>query len=401
MYLFRGKKYFRIVLINIFLIIITSVIAVGFLNSKIKDDFFNMEENLIRQIADYQEFEKRDIVSEINNSISIEDTKNILLELQNDKYNSRINKNFTSNNIVIMIASTLSVFLIMHIINFVYINYSQKKYIKDIDEFINSVMDKSFKKHLPETNEGLISKLNNRFNKLGLSIRRNYQKLENEHLKMREALADISHQVKTPIAALSMYNEILLEDENIPKEKKDFLELSEGQITRLKWLITSILKISRFEANSIVLKNDKFEISALSENFEKLLLNQLNKNNLKISQTGDLNSEVELDFNWTSEALLNIVKNATEHAYKNTEININYIVNVAMIKIDVTNIGDNIEENDLKKLFQRFYKSSKNTNPESVGIGLNLSKQIVERQLGTISVQNIPDGVQFSLIFLR
>lgn len=401
MYLFKGRRYFKIVLINLVLIILASIIAVGYLNSKINENLFNIEEKLIVQIVDYKRFEDRDIVKEIANSRSQKETNEILNELKNNKYNSRVDEKLTSNNIMILLVSTISIFLIMHIINFIYLNRSQKRYINDIDEFINSVADNSFNKHLPEIDQGLISKLNNRFNKLGLTIRKNSQKLEKEHLKMREVLTDISHQVKTPILALSMYNEILLGDENMSEQNKEFLSLSEGQIARLTWLITSILKISRFEANSITLKKEKFEIAALSENFESLLLRQLNVNNLTISHTGNLDAEVELDFNWTSEALLNIVKNATEHAYPNTDININYTVNVAMVKIDVTNQGDNIPSEELNKIFQRFYKSPQNNNPESVGIGLNLSKQIVERQFGTISVQNLDNEIKFSLIFLR
>lgn len=392
MVLIRVRKYFKLFLFNVLFILLFGI----FMDSAI-DYRINQTKNQIREDVLFDIRLKLNEDKEFANDIIIADNSRLrsIASLINDSNKKNSTRNFVGPT------SIAIVFLgILQLSNYLFLKYEQKRYIESVDVFIDSIANKKFNVRLKENDENIISNLNNRFNKLGISIRRNYEVLEKEQEKMQKALQDISHQIKTPLAALNMYNEILLDSDNLENNQKEFLELSQCQIERLNWLISSLLKIAKFEAKTIQLNKENFPIHTLSENFENILIDNLMKRNLRIVNTGDLEKIVKLDYKWTSEALLNIVKNATEHAYENTDIEIRYSVNVAMTKIEVINKGNLIEIDELTKIFDRFYKSNSNFNSQSIGIGLNLSKNIIESQGGTITVQNNEDGVQFNILFL-
>lgn len=391
MVLIQVKKYFKVFLFNLLFILLFTFFINGIIDNKInqkqneiKEEVLfdlrlklNDDENLAKEIITADNTRLKNIAKEIN--VSNED-------------NNKISIGYTF--------IIISFVIFLQLINYLYLRQQQKKYIKSVDVFIDSITNREFNIRLKENDENIISNLNNRFNKLGLSVRRNYENLEKEQEKMQKALQDISHQIKTPLAALNMYNEIMIDSEHLDEDNREFLELSQSQIERLNWLISSLLKIAKFESKSIQLNKENFPISNLSQDFEDILKANLTNKNLRIINTGDLDGVVNLDYKWTSEALLNIVKNATEHAFENTDIEIKYSVNVAMTKIEIINKGNLIDPDELTKIFTRFYKSNKNTSSQSIGIGLNLSKNIIDSQGGTISVQNNEDGVQFNILFL-
>ena len=391
MVLIQVKKYFKVFLFNLLFILLFAF----FINSII-DNKINQKENEIKEEVLFDLRLKlnddEDLAKEI---ITADNTrlKNIAKEINvSNEENNKISLRYTF--------IIISFVIFLQLMNYLYLRQQQKKYIKSVDVFIDSITNRKFNIRLKENDENIISNLNNRFNKLGLSVRRNYENLEKEQEKMQKALQDISHQIKTPLAALNMYNEIMIDSEDLEEDHREFLELSQSQIERLNWLISSLLKIAKFESKSIQLNKENFPVSNLSQDFEDILKANLIKKNLRIINTGDLDGVVNLDYKWTSEALLNIVKNATEHALENTDIEIKYSVNVAMTKIEIINKGNLIDPDELTKIFTRFYKSSKNSSSQSIGIGLNLSKNIIESQGGTISVQNNEDGVQFNILFL-
>lgn len=392
MVLIQVKKYIRVFLFNVVFILLFSM----FINNAIQENIKQTESEIREDVLFDLRLKMNEDENLANEIITADNSR-----LRNIASEIDITGEGIDNKIFLGSTFIAVIFLgALQVSNYLYLRYQQKKYIESVDVFIDSITNRKFNIRLKENDENIISNLNNRFNKLGLSIRRNYEVLEKEQEKMQKALQDISHQIKTPLAALNMYNEILIDSENLETDQKEFLELSQGQIERLNWLISSLLKIAKFEAKTIQLNKEDFPISTLSDNFENILKGNLTNKNLRIVNTGDLDRVVNLDYKWTSEALLNIVKNATEHAFENTDIEIKYSVNVAMTKIEVINKGNLIEPDELTKLFTRFYKSNSKTNSQSIGIGLNLTKNIIESQGGTINVQNNEDGVQFNILFL-
>lgn len=396
MSLYPSKKYYRLIILNIVFILAISLILAD-RSEKINEQIIqDIRVDTLTDIKEKRNIEGVDIVEGIENK-DLEEVYEIADTMEK---NIDIRGNFLSNEISAFLIVSI-IFLLMQLFNIMFMKVWQKNYINSIDKFINSIIDKKFNVQLREDDESINSNLNNRINKLGLAVKRNYYSLNDERVKLQNALDDISHQIKTPLSAIRIYNEILLDSDNLDQQQIEFINLSDQQVSRLNWLISSLLKISRFEVEVIEMNPTDFKVSNLSQNLEETLLDKLRSKNLKIIEKGDTEETVKLDFKWTQEALVNIVKNASEHAYNNSEIVIDYTVNVSMIRIDITNKGDNIPSDDVTKIFTRFYKSKLNNNPESVGIGLNLSKKIIEQQYGTITVQNIQDGVTFSILFLK
>lgn len=397
MFLLKGKNYLRIVLLNIVLIIVMTFLVSYEIDNRVLKNRKEIEKNLLRKVITTKALEG--LENDIEKALNDRDLEELLAKTE--QLNAgKVKKSILRVKVLKTFTLVFTVVIFIYILNYIFIRLAQKKYIKSIDKYIDSLQGYKFDYALAEKDSSIISKLNNRFNKLGISIKRNHYGIEQENERIKTILADISHQIKTPLAALSMYNEILI-DSQTDENQSEFLDLSQKQISRLKWLIESLLKISRLDSNMIKMNKDEFIISELSYNFDKVFINKLKDSNLKILVRGSVDEKVNLDYDWTREALLNLVKNATEHAKPNSEIIIEYYVNIQMIKIDVINEGKNISSEELTKVFSRFYKTKDNKNPESVGIGLNLSKKIVELQGGTISIENIEGGVKFSLIFLK
>lgn len=397
MFLLKGKNYLRIVLLNIVLIIVMTFLVSYEIDNRVLKNRKEIEKNLLRKVITTKSLEG--LENDVEKALNDHDLEELLAKTE--QLNAgKVKKSILRVKVLKTFTLVFTVVIFIYILNYIFIRLAQKKYIKSIDKYIDSLQGYKFDYALPEKDGSIISKLNNRFNKLGISIKRNHYGIEQENERIKTILADISHQIKTPLAALSMYNEILI-DSQTDENQSEFLDLSQKQISRLKWLIESLLKISRLDSNMIKMNKDEFIISELSYNFDKVFINKLKDSNLKILIRGSVDEKVNLDYDWTREALLNLVKNATEHAKPNSEIIIDYYVNIQMIKIDVINEGKNISSEELTKVFSRFYKTKDNKNPESVGIGLNLSKKIVELQGGTISIENIEGGVKFSLIFLK
>lgn len=400
-----GKKVVRSTLANIFFIFLLLLLFTVSINLQIRREILNNEAAIAVAIIrdkpqneiEYMESFFRDKTSE-----EIEEGRLILEKYgyREDSGHIRAYRNisrrlYENSFILLVIIGVINIFAL--ITN----GIQTRNYIKSVDKFIDSVLTQNFNIRLKELDSTTQSKLNSRFNKMALAVKKNYDKLYDDNAFIRDSLADISHQIKTPIASLSMYNEILSNDENLSEDSQRFIEASSQQISRLRWLTESLLKISKMEANAINFKKERFIGYQMSEDFPTVFYSQLKNKKMVLVHQGDLDKEVELDYNWTKEALMNIVKNAIEHGYEDSEIIIKYTINISMIRVDVINEGDPIDSDELSKLFIRFYKSKHNTNPESVGIGLNLAKEIVERQRGTISVQNDENKVIFSLLFLK
>ena len=197
---------------------------------------------------------------------------------------------------------------------------------------------------------------------------------------LEETLQDISHQIKTPLTSMYMINDILTneKDENI---KKEFLIKNKNQIERIEWLVTSLLKLSRLESGTVKLKKEKIELNKLIDKAIEPINVLLELKDIKLIKSIE-DTNINIDINWTVEALLNIIKNACEHT--KDKIEIIGSTNPLYTEIKIVDNGIGINKKDIKHIFERFYKGSH--NKESIGIGLNMSKKIINLQNGIIEV---------------
>lgn len=225
------------------------------------------------------------------------------------------------------------------------------------------------------------------------------QQLNDEKERIDALISDISHQTKTPIANMLLYSELLAEE--IQDEKsKEMLDAIHLQAQKLSFLIQSLVKISRLESGVI---QTVPESNSVSELIEKVVTQVEPKASMK-----DIHIEVSsvdgaalFDMKWTSEAVGNIVDNAVKYTDIGGDIQI--IVNEYSLftRIDIRDNGIGIDENDLPKIFGRFYKCSTTQQEEGVGLGLYLAREIISGQGGYIKVSSqIEKGTMFS-VFLR
>lgn len=207
-----------------------------------------------------------------------------------------------------------------------------------------------------------------------------------DKIYLQDTLSDISHQLKTPLTSMYVINELLYDDKLDKSLKKELLNKSKKGLERIEWLITSLLKMSRLDSGSekLILENVKL-INIINKTIEPIRIPLELKNiNLNVSCSNDI--KVNVDVNWTTEALINILKNAMEHTLENGNINIVCSDNPLYTMISISDDGCGISKKDLPHIFERFYKGM--SNKESIGIGLNMSKKIIENENGNISVKS-------------
>lgn len=259
------------------------------------------------------------------------------------------------------------------------------KKVEEVSNAAEKVVEGDFTICLKEEGEGNFSILNHQFNQMVNRLENSLDTLKKEKAFLKNMISDISHQLKTPLSSLIIFNDLLLQDESMELETRlNFLEKTKSQLERIEWLTINLLKVARIEAGAIEFKKEKvllkdtldIALSTLSFNFGEQC----------IELGGDLGATFYGDKDWTGEALINIIKNAMEHSKGNIKIKIED--GPLFSSIIVKDNGDGIDTEYLPHIFERFYKVNSQVKPDSIGIGLNLSKLIVESQEGTISVKS-------------
>ncbi|MEG2322369.1 MAG: HAMP domain-containing sensor histidine kinase [Bacilli bacterium] len=289
------------------------------------------------------------------------------------------NNNMKTKIIVlnITVLGLLGLFLLL--INYLFIKNNYKK-IKKIDKYMNNVLNDDYSLDIKDYCEGDISNLKNDVYKMTIKLKEQCDLQQKEKIYLEEMLEDISHQIKTPLTSMYMINDILINEKSL-KIKQEFLNKNKHQIERIEWLITSLLKMSRLDSGTVLLKKESVLVNDLVEKALEPIKILIELKNIDLSlDIPDI--LVNVDINWTSEALLNIIKNACEHT--KTKLVITAYTNPLYTQISISDDGCGINKNEIKHIFERFYKG--NHNKDSIGIGLNMSKKIINLQNGIIEV---------------
>lgn len=284
-------------------------------------------------------------------------------------------------------------------IPYIFYLFRMRKKIRVINQDLNRALQDDFVWRLEDYNEGVISNLNNDLHKVIRMLRNYSEALKSDKVELEKTLSDISHQMKTPLTSMYMINEILANDKLENKRKLELLSKNRKQLERMEWLVSSLLKISRLDSGVITLTKNKIAASELIERAIAPLLIPIEIKN----QTLELNIEkitFMCDIHWTVEALINIIKNAHEHTPEKGTIQIRVTENPIYTTIIISDNGVGICKKDLPHIFERFYKG--NENSDSIGIGLNMAKMIIEKQNGTIMVHSKRNkGTTFQIKFFK
>ncbi|MEG2739404.1 sensor histidine kinase [Clostridium sp.] len=280
--------------------------------------------------------------------------------------------------------------IIMTIICIIIVSDKDKK-INILKKGILETLDGNFDYDILKYEESSYGKLAFAFDDVRKRLRESVEGLEKKKGFLVNLLSDISHQLKTPLASLKVYNEILEDDTLSYDEKRVFLYNSKLQINRMEWLVQNLLRLAKFDAGAIIFRLKDDSLNRTIEQAIYSLKDKFEEKNITINITGE-RINILHDPNWLKEAFINIIKNAIEHSYTNGYIEIILEDNSMYTNIKIRDNGTGINEDELCKVFNRFYKSQNNKSKESVGIGLSLTKAIVEGHGGIISV-NSEEGV--------
>lgn len=311
-------------------------------------------------------------------------------------YLSKMNDSFYKNIVINVILFV--VFGVVCISVYVIDKKKRCKEINDITNYLKRINDGIYDLEIIDNIEGDLSILKNEIYTTTVSLKSLYAKENEERIKIKDNLANISHQLKTPLTSILLMIDTLLE-ENVSKEKQiEYLNDIRMQIENINFLIIAMLKLSRFDANVVVF--EKREIVVKDLLFDVLknvdILRELKNINIHVSGKNDVTFVG--DYKWETEAITNILKNGIEYSKDNGDIYVNYKDNGMYVSIDIIDNGNGISNEDMKHIFERFYK--KNNNSNNFGIGLSLAKEIIERDNGTIRVSS-NNGTKFSIRYYK
>lgn len=396
------KKKFMTIEIIITIVFITIISYASYKEYTVYKEITNQKiAMLIANIKDkYPNISDEEIISTINNN---NQNGNILAKYgytKDDAYLTSMTKSYYES----LGASLLIIIIFITLQIYVYKKYEieQEKRIKEIDGYLKDINNKKYHLMIEDNNEDELSKLHNELYKTTIMLKESAEKNATEKIELSNALADISHQLKTPLTSLRILLDNISENPDMDvKTRTEFLNNMSKQVDWMSSLIISLLKIARLDAGAVKMIDKDISINDLLKEIEDNLSIILDIKDIKINTTISKNVHANLDYSWNKEALTNIVKNAIEHSKEKSNIDINVTNTPLFLKIEIKDYGEGISKEDKKHIFERFYKA-KNSNKNSIGIGLALSKSIIEQENGYITVDSVKGkGTKFTIKYIK
>ncbi|MCY6370602.1 sensor histidine kinase [Clostridium ganghwense] len=280
-----------------------------------------------------------------------------------------------------------------------------RRYVAKMFDFISSILEQILSKNdyieISETKDSRESKLAHQAKSIIGMINNDVNKTQDEKELIKELIGDISHQIKTPLANICMYTDILLDENLSQDEKREFLMRTKEQSEKINWLMKSLLKMSRLETGAINFKPDYEYIKETIARAVSSVYSQASDKNIKIEVEEFEDIKLFHNRKWTCEAITNILENTIKYSPQFSNINIKIIPLEIYTKIEITDQGIGIDKKDYNKIFKRFYRSENVSEHKGMGIGLYLSQFILSKEGGYITVKStLGKGSTFS-VFLQ
>lgn len=405
MNLLKRKTLIKVVLTNIVIVLLFIIIFVvvikmqnkvysKIVNEKINDIINNVMEK-------YPEVKEEDILKIINNRD--DSSENILEKYGYDdelsyikELRENINKNLINTAVLIGIFGIASLSIFMRYV------LIQEKELKEINEYIKEVNNKNYSLKIEDNKDGELSRLRNELYKTTVILREAAENSEEEKEKLSIAIADISHQLKTPLTSIRIMLDNISDNPDMPQEiREDFIQDISKQVEHMSSLVISLLKIAKFDAGTIKMENEEIDAKKLIDSVINNLAILIEIKEIEVITKIDEKAMFIADYKWQQEALTNILKNAIEHSQPKSNIYIIVENTSVFLKIKIKDEGQGIEQKDLKHIFERFYKA-KNCNEDSIGIGLSLAKTIIEQNNGYIkATSEVGKGTLFEIKYIK
>ena len=293
---------------------------------------------------------------------------------------------------------SLALGIILSVVFYVFTKQRYRK-IEELNDYLSEVCSGNYDLAVNDNAEGELSILKNNLYKVMILLRTASEDAKKDKLYLADSLADISHQLKTPLTSMMIITEVL-QDEKDEEKRAGFIRIIEEQLEKMKWLITTLLKLSKLDADTADFNMKSLNCADIIDRSINPFLVQAEIRKIKISK--HVNPFIFTgDENWSVEALENIIKNCLEHTSDGGTLNINTNSTTIYNEIEISDNGSGIAKEDLPHIFERFYHG-KNSSAESVGIGLALSKAVFSKENANIDVKSKEGiGTKFTIRFYK
>lgn len=283
---------------------------------------------------------------------------------------------------------------------FLAVTYYRYKRISDITYEIDKILRGCGGINFKSFKEGELSILSDRVEKLVAILNQQKETLQKDKIYLSDSIADISHQLKTPLTAINLILTRMRKSDLSREERMSLVRELSKLTERTQWLISVLLKISKIDTGTLVMNKEEIEVKDLVKKaYEPVAVAMDLKDQRFISDCGEC--KINADFQWTCEAVANVIKNCMEHTPEGGYVKVTAKETNIYTEIAVEDNGKGIDNEDLPHIFERFYRG-KDSDPNSVGIGLALARMIISGQEGTIKAQNKREGgAKFIIRFYR
>ena len=398
---------FMVVIITILLIISISIVMEK-QHQVYENKVRNIMENIIGKVKkQYPEVKEEEIIKLLNSEDEQENGEKILelYGIKQGEQNTILELEKENSKFIVMYSIIGLIFVTLIIVTVVIYIRERNKRIDKLIFYIEEINKKNYKLEIENNTEDELSNLRNELYKITIMLKEQAEIEQKEKKELATSISDISHQLKTPLTSICILLDNMRENPDMDKETRmKFIHEIKRQIEWINWLVISLLKLSRLDANVVIFNKEQINVNKLIKEVTQNLAIPIEIKNQKVIVPEEAtNKQISFigDYKWQLEALTNIVKNCVEHTPENKNIYIDYEQNNLYTKIIIRDEGEGIDKKDVSHIFERFYKG-KNASENSIGIGLALAKAIIEKENGHIICKSeIGVGTTFEIKFIK
>lgn len=296
-------------------------------------------------------------------------------------------------------SGVLILFALLLLLDFLHNRYNDDL-LEQITLLIEALVEQQERQIFSEAEDTLTARLQHQLLKLRNILTAQNQMLAQEKEQIKTLISDISHQIKTPIAAANTFAELLSDGELSAEERTEYITTLQMSLGKLTFLTNSLIKMSRLESGIISLKPEKNSLNEIVLQAVKTVYAKAKEKGILITFECDQAFEAVLDFNWTAEAISNVIDNAVKYTPQGGFVRLQITEYPSFLRLDISDSGVGIPEEEQAKIFGRFYRGKQSVSTDGVGIGLYLTREIINKQNGYMKVSSDENGSTFSM-FLK
>ena len=293
----------------------------------------------------------------------------------------------------------LILFALLLLLDFLHNRYNDDL-LEQITLLIEALVEQQERQIFSEAEDTLTARLQHQLLKLRNILTAQNQMLAQEKEQIKTLISDISHQIKTPIAAANTFAELLSDGELSAEERTEYITTLQMSLGKLTFLTNSLIKMSRLESGIISLKPEKNSLNEIVLQAVKTVYAKAKEKGILITFECDQSFEAVLDFNWTAEAISNVIDNAVKYTPQGGFVRLQITEYPSFLRLDISDNGVGVPEEEQAKIFGRFYRGKQSVGTDGVGIGLYLTREIINKQNGYMKVSSDENGSTFSM-FLK